>query len=82
MTAAKPPLTPLRWIFAILGALVMLFCGGCSLAGVVAAIDPADSLERNLAPLFIIVGGIGFLFGLLIWWLAVKANRGSVIRED
>lgn len=77
MTTPKPPLTPLRWIFAIIGALLMLFCGGCTVLGLGAGLTSTDSLERSLAPMFAIIGGIGFLFGLLIWWLAVKAKRGQ-----
>lgn len=81
-TAEKSPapwyqnLSIVRWIFAIFGILVMLFAGGCSLMVF------ADFLQRGTdeygfnSPLTILgFGGLPFLFGLLVWWLAAKVGR-------
>ena len=72
----KPKLTVVRWIFAIIGSLIMLFCGGCSLLflGDLALKGKwADNYVSVDTVLFL--GGLPFLAGLLIWWLAVKAGR-------
>ena len=72
----KPKLSVIRWIFAIIGGLIMLFCGGCSLVflGDLALkgrwADNYVSVDAVLS-----IGGLPFLLGLLIWWLAVKAGR-------
>ncbi len=72
----KPKLTVVRWFFAVIGALIMLFCGGCSLIllGDLASrgrwADNYVSVE-----IVLLIGGVPFLFGLLVWWLAVKVGR-------
>ncbi len=72
----KPRLTVIRWIFAIIGALIMIFAGGCSLYAFWVLTGP-DMSERlaNALGIVALFGGIPFLAGLLIWWLAVKAGR-------
>ncbi len=72
----KPKLTVVRWIFAIIGSLIMLFCGGCSLLLL------GDLLSRGKwqagyvdGTMVLVIGGVPFLLGLLIWWLAVKVGR-------
>lgn len=72
-------LSVVRWIFAIFGILIMLFTGGCSLMVF------ADFLQRGTdtygfnSPLVTLtVGGIPFVVGLLVWWLAAKAGRKPV----
>ena len=72
----KPKLTVIRWIFAIMGSLIMLFCGGCTLLFL------GDLLSRGVwryqyvdGTTVLLIGGFPFLLGLLIWWLAVKVGR-------
>ena len=76
----KPKLTAIRWIFAIIGALVMVFAGGCSIlySGFLLFVAAgADGGKHALGALtfVVLIGGIPFLAGLGIWWLAVKAGR-------
>lgn len=67
-------LSAVRWIFAIFGILIMLFTGGCSL------LIFADYLQHGGGgyvdiPIILFVGGIPFLVGLLVWFLAAKVGR-------
>ena len=75
----KPRLTAIRWIFAISGALIMIFAGGCAVlySAFMVPVTIASGGEQTLYVLFItlVFGGIPFLIGLLIWWLAVKRGR-------
>ena len=72
----KPKLTVIRWIFAIFGGLIMLFCGGCTLV-LLAEMASKGKWRDNYVSveMILVIGGVPFLFGLLIWWLAVKAGR-------
>ena len=72
----KPKLTIIRWIFAIFGGLIMLFCGGCSLLllGDLASRGRWNDQYVNVE-IILVIGGIPFLVGLLIWFLAVKVGR-------
>ncbi len=73
---AKPKLTVIRWIFAIFGALIMLFTGGCSLLllGDLASRGKWNDQYVSVE-IIAVIGGVPFLAGLLIWWLAVKVGR-------
>jgi len=66
----KPPLTPLRIFFAILGGLVMVAAGGCTVA-----LAPAG-LAYGAWQLFLLIGGLPFAVGGLILWAALKWRRG------
>ena len=74
----KPPLTPLRWFFAITGGLIMLFAGGCGLlyagVGVFSAIN-SEPLGAMFVTLGLLYGGVPALIGALVWWAAVKWRR-------
>ena len=67
-------LSIIRWIFAIFGILIMVFSGGCSF--LIVAENPGG-FSVSFQDLIIIgmFGGIPFLVGLLIWWLAAKVGR-------
>lgn len=71
----KPPLTPLRWIFAIIGALVTLFAGGCGLFFIGTGIIDNSSYAEVLVVLGLLYGGLPALIGALVWWAAVKWRR-------
>lgn len=78
--APKPKLSPVRWIFAVFGVLIMIFAGGCSVlySGFLLFVAAgADEGKHALGALLFVVlfGGIPFLAGLGIWWLAVKRGR-------
>ena len=72
----KPKLTVVRWIFAVVGGLIMLFCGGCSLL-LLGDLAMRGKWQANYVSVdaVLAIGGIPFLLGLLIWWLAVKVGR-------
>ncbi|NNF80919.1 MAG: hypothetical protein HKN05_23095 [Rhizobiales bacterium] len=72
----KPKLTVIRWIFAVVGALIMVFCGGCSLL-ILGDLASRGRWSDNYVSVEIVllIGGVPFLVGLLIWWLAVKVGR-------
>lgn len=74
----KPPLTLLRWFFAIVGGLLMLIAGGCGLffagIGFYSAID-GDRYGAMLIGMGLILGGVPTLIGWLIWRAAVKRDR-------
>ena len=57
----------IRWVFAIFGALIMIFTGGCFL---ILGFGAPEGLG-----LFALISGIPFLLGWLIWWAAVKRGR-------
>ncbi len=72
----KPKLTAIRWIFAVIGVLIMIFAGGCSLF--FDLILSGYSNGNNTLGVFgilLLYGGLPFLLGLLIWRLAVKFRR-------
>ena len=74
----KPPLTPLRWFFAIAGGLVTLFAGGCGLlyagTGLFTMIN-GSSYGTMFVILGLLYGGVPALIAGLIWWAAVKWRR-------
>jgi uncharacterized membrane protein YdbT with pleckstrin-like domain len=67
-----PPMSMVRIVFAVVGALVMLFSGGCALMFVPEALRGGGYADWPAIALF---AGPPFLAGLLIWWLAAKAGR-------
>jgi hypothetical protein len=75
----KPPLTPLRRFFAVVGGLITLFAGGCGLffagAGIVSGFQ-GDEYSSMLVILGLLYGGVPALIGGLVWWAAVKWRRG------
>lgn len=72
----KPKLTVVRWIFAIFGGLIMLFCGGCSLLLLGDLASKGKWADNYVsADMVLLIGGVPFVFGLLVWWLAVKNGR-------
>jgi hypothetical protein len=64
----RPPLSPLATAVAVVGILVALFCGGCTLYALSQASGAA-------APMVLVFGGIPTGFGVVIWWIAVKHSR-------
>lgn len=81
----KPPLTPLRWFFAIVGGLLALYAGGCGLfyTGIGALLsfqgDRYGMIFMIIGPL---MGGVPALIGWLIWWAAVKRGRKAGVLEE
>ncbi|MDH5558965.1 MAG: hypothetical protein OEZ03_16580 [Alphaproteobacteria bacterium] len=82
----KPPLTPLRWFFAIAGGMIMLFAGGCGLfytgIGVYIGLVEGDHYASVFIMLGLAFGGIPALIGWLVWWAAVKRGRKSGVLEE
>src|SRR6185295_15481463 len=72
-------MSALRLVFAIIGGLIMLFAGGCTLLFLVGYIH--DSMTRSGGeqyvniPAILTIGGPPFLIGLGIWFLAARAGR-------
>ena len=74
--AARTRLGPLRLVFAIIGGLIMLVSGGCSLALLPAALRASGGGELYIDQYTVVVfGGLPFLVGLSILLLALKAGR-------
>lgn len=71
----RPPLSPLATVVAVVGILVALFCGGCTLYALSQAPGAA-------APMVLVFGGIPTGFGVLIWWIAVKHSRPMTTGES
>ncbi|MEM7426076.1 MAG: hypothetical protein AAF441_08270 [Pseudomonadota bacterium] len=75
-TGEKPKLSVVRWTFAVIGSLIMLFCGGCSLVFLADLASRGRWADNYVSvDMVLFIGGIPFLFGVLIWWLAVKVGR-------
>jgi hypothetical protein len=67
----RPPLTPIRWFFAILGGLILTVAGGCTL------ILGLPWLAYGAWLLVLLYGGIPIAVGALILWLALRWRRGD-----
>ncbi len=63
-------LSVVRWIFVIMGILVMMFAGGCSIN-----VLATERMNAESVGIVALIGGIPFAGGLLIWWLAAKVGR-------
>ena len=79
--SSPPKLSAIRWVFAIIGVLIMVFAGGCAVlySGFMLFVAAAaDDGKHALGALVFaaVFGGAPFLAGLGIWWLAVKRGRG------
>ena len=74
----RPPMTPLRWFFAIVGGLIMLFAGGCGLfyagIGVLSGFQ-GDGYATMLVVMGLLFGGLPAALGWLIWWAAARRGR-------
>jgi hypothetical protein len=69
--AAPPPRPPRslgRRIAATIGIIIMVLTGGCTLA----LIGDSGSDPYGMIGVFLVVGGVPFLFGALITWLALR----------
>lgn len=62
----RPPLTPLRIFFAIVGGLIITVAGGCTLLiGL-----PAQAFVG--LPIVLLLGGVPIAVGAMILWLALS----------
>ena len=73
--AARPPLGIIRLIVAAIGVLIMVFAGGCTLLIGVPMIGGSGSDLAGMVPMLLLFGGVPFLVGLGLWFLAVKVGR-------
>jgi hypothetical protein len=73
--APRPPLGIIRLIFAAIGVLIMVFAGGCTLLIGVPMIGGSGSDLAGMVPMLLLFGGVPFLVGLGLWFLAVKVGR-------
>ena len=71
----NPKLTPLRWLFAIIGVLVMLFAGGCGLFWLAVFLTEQQSDAANLSAGIGLFTVLPLFAGWLIWYSAVKPRR-------
>ncbi|MBE9555779.1 MAG: hypothetical protein IMF08_02890 [Proteobacteria bacterium] len=82
----KPPLTPLRWFFAIVGGMVVLFTGGCGLfytgIGVYIGLVEGDDYAGMFILMGLAFGGVPASIGWLVWWAAVKRGRLPALPEE
>jgi uncharacterized membrane-anchored protein len=63
----------IRLFFATLAILLTIFAGGCSLL----FLPDALSGNQYIDPIAVLViGGIPFALGVLIWWLSLRRNTG------
>lgn len=60
-------------VFAIIGGLIMAFCGGCTLLTVLGEVGGSRFLSQAGAAL--VFGGFPFTVGLVIWLLAMASRR-------
>ena len=74
-------LSVIRWIFAIFGILTMLFSGGCSVV-VLGGFIMDGRGDPSTTALILVIGGVPFLIGLAVWWLAAKVGRSSTPGSD
>ena len=59
----------------------MLFTGGCSLLFLSDfAMRGGDGYVN--VPMILVIGGVPFLIGLVVWWLAAKVGRASAPGSD
>ena len=83
--STKPPMTPLRWFFAIVGGLIMLFAGGCGLfyTGIGAlSFFQGDGYGPMLVVMGLMLGGVPAAFGWLIWWAAARRGRHAAVSDE
>ena len=82
----KPPLTPLGWVFAIIGGLLMLFGGGCALfnfgAVLFSTVSGGEDYRMVSVVLGLMFGVVPAALGYLIWWLSVKRGRAPAAGDD
>jgi hypothetical protein len=71
-----PRLAGWRLVIAAAAAIVMLFSGGCSLIFMAELFQGMGQQYFDIW-VVLIVGGIPFLVGLLIWWLALRRGRAD-----
>jgi hypothetical protein len=69
--AGKSRLSGLRLAFGTIALITMIFSGGCSLLFMPAAID-GDQYVQPIT--LLIIGGIPFFIGLLVWWVSMRRN--------
>jgi hypothetical protein len=75
MAAGKPPLSALQRVFASLGALTVLFTGGCGLTiGIAEAMRVKSGAADDFmsVELVAIVSLPPFLIGAFIWWISTR----------
>lgn len=81
----RSPMTPLRWFFAIVGGLIMLFAGGCGLfyvgIGVLSGFQ-GDGYATMLVVMGLLFGGLPAAFGWLIWWAAARRGRHAAVSDE
>ena len=78
-------MTPLRWFFAIVGGLIMLFAGGCGLfyTGIGAlSFFQGDGYGPMLVVMGLMLGGVPAAFGWLIWWAAARRGRHAAVSDE
>jgi hypothetical protein len=64
----RPPRSLAQRIVATVGIIIMVLTGGCTLTLIGASMaDPYD-----LIWLYLVIGGVPFLVGALITWLALR----------
>ena len=59
---------------ATVGIIIMVFAGGCTLL-FVGSIFTEGGDSGGYAAMGLVIGGIPFLFGALLTWLALRAGR-------
>lgn len=82
----RPPLTPLRIVFATIGVLVMVFAGGCGLYyagwGLYGLLNMGGDISMLFVVMGLTLGGVPAALGRLVWWLSVRWRRAPVAGED
>jgi len=85
LNTKRPPMTPLRWFFAIVGGLIMLFAGGCGLfytsIGALSFFQ-GDGYGPMLVVMGLMLGGVPAAFGWLIWWAAARRGRHAAVSDE
>jgi hypothetical protein len=70
------PLSGIRIFFSVVGILIMVFAGGCTLLFLGSYFFETQGGQNYITPpVILIFGGPPFLVGLAIWLLALKAGR-------
>ncbi len=72
-----PRIGGIRLIFAAAAAILMLFSGGCSLLIMADLMQGRGGQQYVDVPTVLIIGGLPFVIGLVIWWLSMRRKRDS-----
>ncbi len=78
----KPRLGPVALVFAIVGGLIMLFSGGCTLIFAVSELQSSGGDFHFGVDGILLFGAIPFVFGLVMWILAMASRKPRPVQGE